>query len=139
VGAGKLPEQIVQRIEEGLRAIEEDRQRDPVMDRVMAQPIKRTVKPEEKNRRTPRLAEAQKSRLTVAKRLIIESRLRDIRDRITALRSCTATTRPKTIDEQIATLRRQARQLREMLPTKGSKRRRSKRSKKGRSPRPRVR
>lgn len=136
MGAARFPEQIVQRREEGLRAIEADRRIDPEIEKLRAKPVERKVKPEENNRRRELSAAARMSARTFARRLAIERQLKAVRHKIDTLRSSDPATRTTAINNEIGLLRLQARRLREMLPVKAPNKKRPKRSRKARSKKP---
>jgi len=110
MGAGKLPEQIVQRAEEGLRALEDDRRPDPDIERLRAQPVKRVIKPEEVNRRRKLSSESKKREPT-----LIEKRLTSVMTMLNKLISRPKNKRSEIDKKHIVTLKGQIKILKQKI------------------------
>ena len=117
MGAAKLPEQIGERIDAGLRAMLEDQKPDPIMERLKAIPVKRVIRPEEKNRRRKLSPEAEPDREAIARKITITRRSKLLVEMLATLRSTSPHTPRKIVDEKIALLRQQIRMLRAKLPS----------------------
>ena len=69
MGAGKLPEQITDRIEAGRRAMLEDQTPDPLIEKLKSMPVERKIEPEEKSVRRVLSSGAIKGTRTIRKKL----------------------------------------------------------------------
>ena len=116
MGAAKIPEQLAERHDAGLRTMLEDQIRDPIIERLKAMPVNRSIKPEETNRRRAISEGALKNAEAVSKRLINERRLKMILVKIAKLMSKKAAIRTPPEREQLGHLKSYADRVRSRLP-----------------------
>lgn len=115
MGAGKLPEQINERLGEALR--DADHKPHPIIEKLKAQPVNRDIKPEEDNQRRVMSVGAAKGTRTIAKNLALGRQLKALYHKIDTLRSSDPlmASGKKAVAEQIASLRQHARSLRKKI------------------------
>ena len=83
MGAGKLPEQIGERAEEGRLDVEH--KPDPTIEKMRAQPVERTISPEETNVRRELSAGAKEAAQTIRKKMALENQLNNARRKLNQL------------------------------------------------------
>ena len=112
MGAAKLPEKIIERLEEGLQAIIDDRNCHPTIERMKAIPVERKKRQtiSDNTRIGPKLSRARKSRLEVAKRLAAPSQIKATKLRIQKL-ECKIAKDDSSADENRTELERLRAQL----------------------------
>ena len=123
MGSAKLPEQITERFEAGTRAIAEESQRDPEIEKLKARPVTRKIETEENNVRRG----VKTVKITVGL-ISIRQKLKIIRQKLDNYKTIDLSmySNPKAVQEEIVALKRLAARLQKRSPPPKSRRRHKK-------------
>ena len=120
MGTAKFPEQIVERVEAGRRAVAEESPRDPVIEKLMARPVSRKVETEEINvRRGTKVVEISVGDLTV------KQKLKKIRQKLDNYKTVDISmyANSRAVQEEIVALKQLAARLEKRSPAPRRRRR----------------